>query len=100
MPAAFTVDGLVQQHAHTVAYLAHEPAPATTAAGFIAQLGAVAAHLEVAGIVGHHDLKSAARLISEAADEQSQRREVLLQCAALCLAGLGDMADEYRDMAT
>ncbi|MFE9286687.1 hypothetical protein [Streptomyces olivaceus] len=100
MPATFTVDGLVQQHAHAVAYLAHEPTPATTVAGFIAQLGAVADHLEVAGIVGHHDLKSAARLISEASDEQSQRREVLLQCAALCLAGLGDMADEYRDLAT
>ncbi|MEU4051270.1 hypothetical protein AB0F09_18985 [Streptomyces olivaceus] len=100
MPATFTVDGLVQQYAHTVAYLAHEPVPATDTAGFIAQLGTVADHLEVAGIVGHHDLKSAARLISEAADEQSQRREVLLQCAALCLNGLGDMADEYRDMAT
>ncbi|MYS78368.1 hypothetical protein GTY88_49310 [Streptomyces sp. SID5926] len=98
MPATVTVDSLIRQHAVAVAYLAHEPTPATDSGAFIAQLGAVAAHLEVAGIVGHHDLTAAARLIAEAADEPSQRRGVLLQRAALCLSGVGDMADEYRDM--
>ncbi|MEU0589956.1 hypothetical protein [Streptomyces ardesiacus] len=100
MPAAtVTVDGLIRQHAVAVAYLAHEPTPATDPDTFIGQLGAVAGYLEVAGIVGHQDLKAAARLIAEASSEPSRRRQVLLERAALCLKGVGDMADEYRDMA-
>ena len=94
-----TVDGLVREHATAVAYIADEPAPATTLAEFTRQLVYAADRCDTAGIAGSGDLTAAVRLLLEgAAETGSAVKGKLLLRAAVLLRIVPEMADEYRDM--
>ena len=94
-----TIDGLVREHATAVAYIADEPASATTLAEFIRQLAYAADRCDTAGIAGSDDLTEAVPLLLEgAAETGSAVKGRLLRRAAVLLRIVSEMADEYRDM--
>ena len=99
MPAAtITVDSLIAQHADNLAYVAENPAPATTLDEFLHRLDYAADNFDLAGIRGHQDVKAAGTLLAEAAATDGAAQERLLLRAAVLLKELGDMTDEYRTM--
>jgi hypothetical protein len=92
---------LVTAYAQTVADIT-EKTPATTHTDFVDQLSTASSRMTDAGINGAEDLETAAIYladIDEAAEASGIGQAVLLKRARSLLAGLTDMADEYRETA-
>jgi hypothetical protein len=89
-----TAADLVERHAENIAFVTGLQ-PAVDVDGFITQLVVAADRFTETAVVGHHDVRSAARLLDQARDDEGVRDE-LLKCASLCLLAVPDMTDEYR----
>jgi hypothetical protein len=98
MPTAtITAVDIIRRYADDIAYVAEQD-PATDLDSFIGQLGTAEARFSMAGINGHEDVGTAARLLDEARAADGTARDAFLRRAGKRLASVDEMTDEYREM--